>query len=164
MAKEPARLMAARPKLGTREASGAAKFDDHGLAKRLGTEVLGVVYNAHSKPWCGVFVAACMQEDSVAPPPITARAKAWATWGQSIRPERIAPGAVLVFKRAGGGHVVLYVGEDPLAYHVHGDNQGDWVSVTRIDKGRCIARRCPAGRPVIGGPVKMNAAACRCRG
>jgi uncharacterized protein (TIGR02594 family) len=160
MAQDPAWLIAARAKLGTREAPGAANSPTiMAWAKRLGTKVLGIVYNADSTPWCGVFVAACMQEAGITPAPIAVRAKAWATWGQNLRPEKVAPGAVLVFDRAGGGHVAFYVGEDPDAYHVLGGNQGDRVSITRIEKGRCIARRWPVGRPVIGGPVAMKAIA-----
>lgn len=160
MATEPAWLLAARAKLGTREAPGAANNPTiMGWAKKLGTKVLGIAYNADSVPWCGVFVAACVAEDGIAPAPIAVRAKAWATWGANIRPERIAPGAVLVFERAGGGHVGFYVGEDTNAYHVLGGNQGDRVSIMRIEKSRCIARRWPAGRPVFGGPRKMTATA-----
>jgi cell wall-associated NlpC family hydrolase len=52
-------------------------------------------------------------------------------------------GDVLVFKRQGGGHVGLYVGEDKDAYHVLGGNQSDSVSITRILKDRLhAARRC----------------------
>lgn len=160
MADEPAWLLAARAKLGTREAPGTANNPTIiGWAKRLGTKVLGIAYNADSTPWCGVFTAVCVQEDGIAPPAIAVRAKAWATWGQNIRPERIAPGAILVFERPGGGHVGFYVGEDRTAYHVLGGNQGDRVSVMRIEKSRCIARRWPVDRPVYGSPRAMTATA-----
>ncbi|WP_334656719.1 TIGR02594 family protein [Sphingomonas panaciterrae] len=160
MASEPAWLLAARAKLGTREAAGSANNPTiMGWAKKLGIKVLGIAYNADSVPWCGVFCAVCIAEDGITPPPIAVRAKAWATWGLNIRPERIAPGAVLVFERPGGGHVGFYVGEDATAYHVLGGNQGDRVSIARIEKSRCIARRWPIGRPVIGSPVAMKAIA-----
>lgn len=160
MAKDPAWMLSARAKLGTREAPGAANSPTiMGWAKRLGNKVLGMVYNADSVPWCGLLVAACVAEDGLTPPPVPVRAKAWATWGQNIRPERIAPGAVLVFEREGGGHVGFYVGEDDTAYHVLGGNQSDAVTITRIAKSRCIARRWPHGRPVIGKLVMMKAIA-----
>lgn len=160
MAPEPAWLLAARAKLGTREAPGAANNPTiMGWAKRLGTKVLGIAYNADSVPWCGVFVAACLAEDNIPAAPIAVRAKAWATWGLNIRPERIAPGAVLVFERPGGGHVGFYVGHDQTHYHVLGGNQDDRVSIMRIEKSRCIARRWPTGRAVIGGPRAMTATA-----
>ncbi len=159
-ASEPAWLRAARAKLGTREAAGAANNPAiMGWAKRLGTKVLGMVYNADSVPWCGLFVATCLAEDGIPATPIAVRAKAWAAWGQNLRDDRLAPGAVLVFEREGGGHVGFYVGEDKAAYHVLGGNQGDRVSIMRLEKGRCIARRWPAARAVTGAPVMMTATA-----
>lgn len=158
MANEPKWLKAARTKLGTKEAAGSANSPTIlGWAKRLGTKVLGMIYNADSVPWCGVFVAYCLQEDGLDPAPIAARATSWSIWGQALRPERLAPGAILVFERPGGGHVGFYVGEDLKAYHVLGGNQGDAVTIARVAKDRCIARRWPTGRAVIGKPVQMAA-------
>jgi len=144
-ASDPDWLRAARRKLGTREAAGPPSNPAIlGWAKRLGTRVLGTVYNADDVPWCGVFVAACLDEVGVDPPPIAMRAMSWAAWGLNLRPERLAPGAVLVFERPGGGHVGFYVGEDATAYHVLGGNQGDAVTIARLLKSRCVARRLPA--------------------
>lgn len=159
-ASEPAWLRAARAKLGTREAAGAANSPTiMGWAKKLGTRVLGMVYNADSVPWCGLFVATCIAEAGLPTAPIAVRASAWGKWGASIAADRLAPGAVLVFQRPGGGHVGFYVGEDDAAYHVLGGNQGDAVTITRIAKSRCVARRWPAGQPVIGKPVAMKSTA-----
>jgi uncharacterized protein (TIGR02594 family) len=156
MAKDPKWLNAARARLGTREAAGTANSPAIlAWAKKLGTKVLGMIYNADSVPWCGVFVAYCLAEDGIKAPPVAVRAMSWATWGLAIRPERLAPGAVLVFERHGGGHVGFYVGEDAVAYHVLGGNQGDAVTIARIEKTRCIARRWPTGRPVTGKPVQI---------
>lgn len=160
MAEDPAWLAAARAKLGTREAAGPANNPTIlGWAKRLGGKIVGMAYNADSVPWCGLFVATCVKEAGIEPPPIAVRAKSWATWGARLRPERLAPGAVLVFEREGGGHVGFYVGEDATAYHVLGGNQGDAVSITRIAKNRLFASRWPRGVDVIGGPVQMAARA-----
>ena len=159
-ASEPAWLRAAREKLGTREAVGAANSPTiMGWAKRLGTKALGMVYNADSVPWCGVFVAICLAEDGLPPAPIAVRAKAWAGWGANLAADRLAPGAVLVFERPGGGHVGFYVCEDPTHYHVLGGNQGDRVSIMRLEKSRCIARRWPISRAVLGKPVRMSSTA-----
>lgn len=158
MATEPAWLMAARAKLGTREAPGSANSTTiMGWAKRLGTKVLGVTYNGDDVPWCGLFAAVCVADAGLTPPPIAIRAKSWASWGGGLRPDVLAPGAVLVFERPGGGHVGFYVGEDDLAYHVLGGNQGDAVTITRIAKARCVARRWPTGAPVTGRRVQMVA-------
>jgi uncharacterized protein (TIGR02594 family) len=156
-ASEPAWLSAARQKLGTREAAGAANSPTiMGWAKKLGTKVLGMVYNADSVPWCGLFVATCLAEDGIPAAPIAVRAQAWAKWGANLAADRLAPGAVLVFKRPGGGHVGFYVGEDKTSYHVLGGNQGDRVSIMRLEKSRCVARRWPIGRAVIGKPKMMT--------
>ena len=160
MAPEPAWLLAARAELGTREAPSSANNPTiMGWAKRLGTKVLGIAYNADSVPWCGLFVAACVAEDGVTPAPIAVRAKSWATWGLNIRPERIAPEAVLVFQRPSGGRVSFYVGEDRTAYHVLGGNLSDRVSIVRIEKSRCIARHWPVGRRVLDSPHAITATA-----
>lgn len=106
--------------------------------------------------WCGVAVAAWMQEAGLPYPKQWYRAKSWSDYGSNLRPERIAPGAILVFDRTGGGHVGLYVGHDDLCYHVLGGNQGNAVSITRIMKARCIAIRWPKGEPVIGKPVRLR--------
>lgn len=160
MAQDPRWLAAARAKLGTREAPGTANNPTIlGWAKRLGAKILGIAFNADSTPWCGLFVATCVHEVGIMPAPIAVRAKAWASWGLNLRPERVAPGAVLVFDRAGGGHVGFYVGEDHTCYHVLGGNQGDRVSIMRLEKSRCIARRWPEGEPVIGKPKAMTATA-----
>lgn len=157
MADDPAWLKAARAKLGTREAPGPANNPTiMGWALRVGVKFLGAPYNADSVPWCGLFTATCMKEAGIAPPAISLRAKAWATWGANLGRSVLAPGAVMVFEREGGGHVAFYVGEDAAYYHVLGGNQGDTVSIMRISKSRCIASRWPRGVPVIGRPVVMS--------
>jgi hypothetical protein len=45
---------------------------------------------------------------------------------------------VLTFKRKGGGHVGIYVGEDSKCYHVLGGNQSNMT--IRIEKSRCTWR------------------------
>jgi uncharacterized protein (TIGR02594 family) len=155
--RDPTWLAAARRKLGTREGPGPANNPTIlGWAKRLGTKVLGIIYNADDVPWCGVFAAQCLDEAGIASPTFAVRARSWADWEANLRPERLAPGAVLVFKREGGGHVGFYVGEDGTSYHVLGGNQDDAVSIARIAKARLVASRWPRGVPVIGGPVRLS--------
>ena len=107
-------------------------------------------------PWCGVFVGYVMQEYGFPIPRDWMRAKAWADWGVNLRTTHLAPGAVLIFGREGGGHVGYYVGEDATHYHVFGGNQSDSVNTMRLGKGRLIAARWPKGEPVVGGPVRMT--------
>lgn len=107
-------------------------------------------------PWCGVFVAYCMQEVGLPFPKYYMRAKDWAPWGVGISAQRLAPGAVLVFERKGGGHVGFYVGEDATHYYVLGGNQSNAVNISKIAKSRLVASRWPLGQQVIGGPVKLS--------
>ena len=107
-------------------------------------------------PWCGVFVAHCMQEAGLPFPKLYMRAKAWSDYGSMLRPDRLAPGAILVFDRSGGGHVGFYVGEDAGHYFVLGGNQGNAVNVMKLGKSRLVASRWPKGEPVFGKPVLMS--------
>lgn len=157
---EPRHLTIARSLIGVREVPGAGNSATiMGWIRRLGIGALGVVVNADSVPWCGTFVAYCVKEAGLKPAPIAVRAKAWAAWEANIAADRLAPGAILVFDRQGGGHVGFYVGEDDLSYHVLGGNQSDAVNIMRLAKSRCIARRWPRGVAVLGKPVRMSARA-----
>jgi uncharacterized protein (TIGR02594 family) len=149
---EPIWLTAARKLVGTREAAGPANSPTiMGWAKRLGTKVLGIAYNADSVPWCGLFVAHTMSLAGLPAAHIAVRASAWANYGKPCGP---CPGAILVFKREGGGHVGFYVSEDRDNYHVLGGNQSDNVTITKIAKARCVAIRWPAvASPVPGKAV-----------
>lgn len=158
-ASDPAWLTAARASLGLRETPGPGNAPGvMAMARRVGLKWAGMLYNADAVPWCGLAMADWMLAAGIDPPRIAVRALSWATWGANLRPTHLAPGAVLVFGRAGGGHVALYLGEDALSYHVLGGNQSDAVTVTRIAKSRLVASRWPRGVPVLGGPVMMAAA------
>lgn len=104
-------------------------------------------YTSDMTPWCGLFLAVVAHRagyaSSVPATPLWARS--WTTFGNSVPIAHAALGDVLVFTRpGGGGHVGIYVGEDPSYFHIIGGNQNDAVSITRISKRRCIAaRRCP---------------------
>ena len=96
-------------------------------------------YTSDEIPWCGLFMAYVCKVagiDGVAKP-------LWArNWNNFGTPQRIAMlGDVLVFSRGSGGHVGIYIGEDKTCYHVLGGNQGDKVSIVRIQKVRCIGIR-----------------------
>lgn len=107
-------------------------------------------------PWCGVFVAYCIKEAGLPYPKLYMRAKAWSDYGSLLRPDRLAPGAILVFDRAKGGHVGFYVGEDAGHYFVLGGNQNNEVNIMKLGKTRLVASRWPKDQPVIGRPVLMK--------
>ena len=128
---------------GTRETPGAKSNPAIlGWARGLGGWVAGF-YKADSTPWCGLFVghllAATLPAERLPENPLSALA--WRDFGVELKSPAI--GAVLVFKRPGGGHVGLYAGEDAQAYHVLGGNQSDQVNVCRVAKSRCVAIRWP---------------------
>lgn len=109
-------------------------------------------------PWCGTFVAHCMKESGLSIPKNWFRAKEWALWGIPVPFNQLAPGAVLVFERKGGGHVGFYVGEDATHFHVYGGNQSDAVNTMRLEKSRCVAARWPSGITFKPAPVRLTAA------
>jgi uncharacterized protein (TIGR02594 family) len=148
---EPRWLTFARSQIGVREIPGPRHSSTiMGWLRKLKSWV-----KDDETAWCGAFAAIVMQEAGLSIPTEYLRARAWADWEANLRSTHVAPGAVLVFAREGGGHVGFYVGEDETAFHVLGGNQGNAVSITRIAKARCIAIRWPRGEPVIGGPVRL---------
>ncbi len=109
-------------------------------------------YHADSVPWCGLFVAYVthMAEKPVVRSPLWARN--WATFGDPSSTPGL--GDVLVYQREKGGHVGFYIGEDSVAYHTLGGNQGDKVSIVRMPKLRLIAARRPRWKTAQPDSVK----------
>lgn len=118
-----------------------------GWAKHLGLKD----YYADAVPWCGLFMAyvADRADKPVVDGPLWALN--WTRFGAAVTNPGL--GDVLCFKRPGGGHVGIYVAEDATHYHVLGGNQGDKVSIIRIEKARCVGRRRP---PYINKPASVR--------
>lgn len=102
-----------------------------GWAKAL---KLSNVYTNDEIPWCGLFVAYCAHAKGLQVVERPLWALNWAKYGTEVSEPML--GDVLTFKRDGGGHVGIYVGEDAKYYHVLGGNQSNSVSITRIAKSR----------------------------
>jgi uncharacterized protein (TIGR02594 family) len=149
---EPSWLKIARSYDGLKEIPGPRH--NQTIIRWLGK--LNAWWSNDETPWCGVFVAHCMQESNLPYPKFYMRAKAWSDYGSLLRRDRLAPGAILVFDRAGGGHVGFYLGEDAGFYYVLGGTQSNAVNVMKLGKSRLVASRWPKGEPVIGGPVQMT--------
>jgi uncharacterized protein (TIGR02594 family) len=99
-------------------------------AKQLGLRE----YNADAIPWCGLTMAFAALNSGKPVPAAPLWALSWAKFGTPVTTPML--GDILTFKRDGGGHVSMYVGEDQTAYHCLGGNQGDAVSIIRIAKDR----------------------------
>jgi len=141
LAKEPGpkMLVEALKLYGLHEAPGAVNNPTiMGWAKELGVDGS---YREDAVPWCGLFMGIVAKRADKKPPGILLRALAWADFGTEAKVPML--GDVMTFKRDGGGHVGLYVGEDDKAFHILGGNQSDQVCVTRIDRGRLFKARRP---------------------
>jgi uncharacterized protein (TIGR02594 family) len=126
----PNLLLRALEKFGTREILGGTHNQE--ILRWAAKVNLQRDYTADEIPWCGLFLGVCAFEAGWPLPKLLLRAKEWLTFGQEAPVPML--GDVLVFGRAGGGHVGLYVGEDATHYHVLGGNQGNCVSIVRFPK------------------------------
>lgn len=149
---DPRWLIEAKSLFGTTEIPGPT----HSSKIRGWLAKLGAWWSDDETPWCGTFVAHCLQASSLPFPKDFYRAKSWSAYGSLLRRDRLAPGAILVFERIGGGHVGFYVGEERNYFYVLGGNQGNRVSVVKIAKARLIASRWPKDEPVLGKPVHID--------
>lgn len=111
-----------------------------GWAKETG---LAGQYKHDATAWCGLTMAVIAKRAGKAVPPGPLWALNWANFGVKVGADGPRLGDVLVFKRTGGGHVGLYVGEDDDCFHVAGGNQGDTTSIVRKGKVRIYAIRRP---------------------
>jgi uncharacterized protein (TIGR02594 family) len=150
---EPNWLTIARRDLGLAEVNGAETAPK--IKQWLAD--LGAWWRDDETPWCGVAVGAWMKQAGIARPKHWYRAKGWLDFGFSCGP---VVGAVVVFERAGGGHVGLAVGYNDTTDRVYvlGGNQGNKVSILPFEASRVIGYRWPwasventTSLPMMGG-------------
>lgn len=98
-------------------------------------------YTHDSIAWCGLAegIMAFRAGKPVVKDPLWAAN--WLHFGTPVDVAKL--GYTLVFKRPGGNHVGIYIGEDKECYHVGGGNQQDMVRISRLAKTRCIGIRQP---------------------
>jgi uncharacterized protein (TIGR02594 family) len=156
--KEPSWMQEARARIGEKEIPGPR----HNSWIADGWARLGAPwFNDDETPWCGFFVAHCIDAAGLPYPRLFPRALAWSTWGKPCPP---AVGAVVTFKRPGGGHVGFLVGENAANFYVLGGNQSNMVNIQPIAKNRMDAIRWPVshalpdpGLPrMTGGVISTN--------
>ncbi len=103
-------------------------------------------------PWCGAFVAHCLQNCHMAHAQRYASAKAWLEWGTKLSGPAV--GALVVFEREGGGHVGFVYGRDTKGrLLVLSGNVGDAVCVAPFPLNRVLGYRWPADvtlQPEVG--------------
>lgn len=127
-----------------------------GWAKEVG---LDRVYSHDAVPWCGLYLSVVAHRAGKTPPKDPLWALNWSAFGTPQPSNGAMLGDVLTFKRDGGGHVAMYVGEDVDAFHVLGGNQRDQVCFTRIAKARLhsVARSIfTTGQPANVRKIKLN--------
>lgn len=146
---EPAWMVEARSKIGLREIRGPRhnNFIAKGWA-RLGAPW----FNNDETPWCGFFVAHCIDKAGLPFPGrgMFARALSWRKWGVKCEP---LPGAIASCKRKGGGHVGFLVGESERNYYILGGNQRNMVNIMPLSKDRDFQFRWPKGEPIPNTPL-----------
>ncbi|MGN6777590.1 NlpC/P60 family protein [Rhizobium sp.] len=154
---EPAWMREARRFMGLKEIAGAKSNNTIiSWAQKLGGWIKNF-YTNDDIPWCGLFVNHCITETlpNEHTPANPLGALNWSSFGKQLKTPVV--GAILTFRRTGGGHVGFYVGEDATAYHVLGGNQSNSVSIARIEKGRLEDARWPTtGEAPVGGRVYLT--------
>lgn len=129
-------------KLNTTEYPGAKSNPEiMALAKEAG---VGDIYKSDETAWCAVsHVALALRAKKVIlfKNYDRLRAVSFTNFGNLVLIPMM--GDTVVFKRPGGYHVGLYIGEDKTCYHVAGGNQGNQYSIVRIEKTRLLQARRP---------------------
>ena len=128
----PKLLVEAVKHIGVKEIVG--KAHNPVILGWAGAVGLKSIYTNDEIPWCGLFIAYCAHAAGLQVVERPLWALNWAKYGNKVDEPML--GDILTFKRNGGGHVGIYVGEDTNYYHVLGGNQNNSVSVTRIAKSR----------------------------
>ena len=148
--KSPKLLVEAVKHIGVKEIVG--KAHNPVILEWAGAVGLKSIYTNDEIPWCGLFIAYCAYSAGLNVVERPLWALNWAKYGTEVTEPML--GDVLTFKRNGGGHVGIYVGEDNNYYHVLGGNQNNSVSVTRIAKSRLHKARRTAWK--IAQPVNVR--------
>ncbi len=115
-------------------------------------------YPGDDVPWCGLFMAHCMNYGAPDEPQDFNRlgAREWRKFGVKVEP---SAGAIAVFWRehkttSFKGHVAFLLGEhDDDTLVILGGNQSDAVSITKIAKDRLLECRAPASWTPL--PIKQ---------
>jgi len=134
---EPAWLTVARRDIGQRETHGPNRSPWLDRLWRMLVKAWLI-----GQPWCGAAVARWMRSQGIKPPGNFERALAWADWGVPL--DTPVVGCVVVFRRTGGGHVGLLVGEDERGrLLVLSGNVSDKAGIDPFDISRLVGYYWP---------------------
>lgn len=123
----------------------------------------GDFYNDDGIPWCGLAMAIAAVRAGRQPPNKYLSALAWAEGGPGwvkVPKAEVMLGDIMIFRRKGGGHVAMYVGEDKTHVHMLGGNQSDAFNIRRKPKSELFAVIRPAynNRPANVRKVALSSA------
>lgn len=113
-------------------------------------------------PWCGTFVAHCLQEAGLSIPKNWFRAKEYSSYGTACSKSAIPFGAIGVKSRVGGGHVFFIVAQSRDGQTVYGlgGNQRNMVNITSFKLSELDAVRWPdPSLKQLALPIADNSAA-----
>jgi uncharacterized protein (TIGR02594 family) len=155
----PKMLIEALKLYGTKELFG----NNHNQVILDWAKVVGIpnLVKNDEQAWCGLFMAYVAIRGQKHVPMKSydiLRALKWVGFGTPVAEAML--GDVLIFRRPGGGHVGMYIGEDDKAYHVLGGNQSNMVSILRFDKARIVGIRRPIysiGQPASVRKIRLSA-------
>ena len=111
-------------------------------------------------PWCGTFVAHCLDVAGLIVPKHWYRAKAYTDYGSPCSLDSIPFGAICVKGRKGGGHVYFAVARsrDNTIIYGLGGNQGNMVNISTFHRKDIIAARWAGGdTPRLSLPIATSA-------
>lgn len=142
---KPEWIVEAEQHIGLAETAGQA----HNKTIQSWLRKLRAWWDDDETPWCGAFVAHCLEVTGQFIPKHWYRAKAYSEYGEKV--DSPCYGCIVVFGRSGGGHVGFVVGKDHNGrLLVLGGNQGNKVSVAPFEMSRVLAYRIPFGyQPTI---------------
>ena len=147
-APEPKWLVEARRHLGLAEIKGPQHSPE---ILKMWRDIKRGGIKDDETPWCAAFVGAMLERTGIKSSRFEG-ARSFLQWG-SLLPEPVL-GCVVVFSRAGGGHVGFAVGKDQAGnILVLGGNQADAVNIRAFPVSRVTGYRWPESVIVSSPPL-----------
>jgi len=136
---EPVWLQNSRKLIGMQELPGTA---NNPAIVQMWRDIKRGGIKDDATPWCAAFVGAMLERAGIRSTRFES-AKSYLQWGVMLAQPVV--GCVVVFTRAGGGHVGFVVGRDSSGnLLVLGGNQGDAVNIKAFPLTRVTGYRWPA--------------------